>query len=98
MSIKLLIHGQINLTHFLNQKLQYQIRCLHDQVSFKNSFHQLLFTAEKNEFGRIGSCSYCSCKEKTKTYEHWVKARLEQRNQLGMYDTLLSPFRGGARV
>ena len=34
---KPLIHGQIILTHFLNQKLWHQIRCLHDQISLKQT-------------------------------------------------------------
>ena len=36
-NLKPLIHGQINLTHFLNQKIVDQIRCLHDQISLKQT-------------------------------------------------------------
>ena len=31
------LFDQIVLTHFLNQKWQYQIRCLHDQISLKQT-------------------------------------------------------------
>ena len=46
--LKALIHGQINLTHFLNQTLWDQIRCLHDHISLMKT-NQISFK-EMNPF------------------------------------------------
>ena len=53
LSLKPLIHGQINLTHFLNQKLYHQTRCLHDQISLKET-NQISFK-EKDPFQLVGA-------------------------------------------
>ena len=53
LSLKPLIHGQINLTHFLNQKLYHQTRCLHDQISLKET-NRISFK-EKDPFQLVGA-------------------------------------------
>ena len=81
------LFDQTNLTHFLNQTLQYQIRCLQDQISLKQT-NQISFK-EMVQFRLVGVIRPSSTSLLSKDFLNSLEKNVNRggfRTQSNIYD------------